>query len=657
MRRLICVFLNIQAMSMRIPRIVWQPEMDEDDLPIVLPLWSRTGPRLFPKYSPVRVRGCKSANFCRSASPLCLAPVQHNSTVSRKSADDAENLLSGREDKDGVPLQTCSEVHRQNRKEGDREVRKYSRRKLLLGACVMANIVSVSLAVSILFPFLTREVLKAFPTAGIGRHLVVGVLFSTTTIVEAVVAPVTATDLHNAGEKNVLVLSSFLVSGSLLLFGFVNQVKSWTAFVLLAIPIRVVQGVGSGANFTAAYTLLVTTFPESTGLVNGIIRALNGFGYAVGPAVGGFLYDVGGFHLPCSVMTAVWTSVVNTILLIGTEKSDRDSGIHTRLRQGKSAVTFKHILSFPWVWMCMLLLAMGIGMCGLVESTISQFMKDEFGASSSKGGLALLLFSFSFGAGSFLCGVALDKWIGPRTMCLFGLGAAIVSFLMYGPASILPKGPSVPLTYISTVPYGMAVAILLTSAPEDMLRTLRRRGVGDACSVGAYVGAVTQVGISLFYTPGLLLGPVLSATVGVRKLSSLLAAVYFSLAIIFLIGHVRTWRRDKQLDSPGTPAESDSEPINNAKTACEQREMIPLVTAAEPRDPASHGAAPVHVSGQGRNGTLTAVWQKLFFCMTVTYNYLFFRSQSFRLILWWEVPYIHHFLDAGQYFNVCFGMI
>eukprot|EP00117_Sycon_ciliatum_P048219 scpid61371/ scgid34352/ MFS-type transporter SLC18B1; Solute carrier family 18 member B1 len=474
--------------------------------------------------------------------------------------------------------------------------RKYSWRRLLLGACVVANIGSIALAIGILFPFLTEEVLKAFPTGGIGRHLVVGALFSTTTIVEAVVAPVTATDLHNAGEKNVLVLSSFLVGGAMMLFGFVNQIKSWTAFVPLAITIRVVQGVGSGANFTAAYALLATTFPESTGKVNGVIRAVNGFGYAVGPAIGGFLYDAGGFGLPCFAIASlvIITSLINVILLVfnGEKPPSRDDAAgqdsthaqELRRAHGKSTVTFKSILCYPWIWVSLSMIALGITMVGLIESTLSHYMKLMFGTSSSEGGLALLLCASLFAIASFLCGYALDRWIQPRNMCLFGLCLGSFSFLLYGPASFLPIAPSVAFAFIATIPYGMAGAILMTSGPEDMMRTLRRRGVGDASGMGAYVGAVNQVSISFFYTPGLLLGPILSASIGVRELSSILTAVYFIFAVLYLIAHVRTWRTEKQLEA-SLSEDADHQPSNGGVTpVSDQTETIPLVNSQKRSD-------------------------------------------------------------------------
>lgn len=429
----------------------------------------------------------------------------------------------------------------------------YTGQRVLLGACVVANIASVALAVALLFPFFTEEVLKIFPTQETAGHVVAGIVFSTTTAVEAMVAPITALDLHNAGEKNVLVVSLFLVSGSLLLFGFVNKIKSWSAFVTLAVLIRVVQGVGSGANYTAAYTLLVNAFPESTGTVNGLIRGLMGFGLAVGPALGGYLYDAGGFGLPLFVVAGLLatTSFANTILLVACSGDSAVMGKPKQTKAKNSNTTFRQILSFPWVWLCVLLLGMGIAMGGLFESTVSQYMKTTFGTSSGQGGLAILLYSATFGGISFLCGYVIDRWICPRRMCLFGLCLAILSFMLYGPASILPTEPSVTLTYISSLPYGMAVAVLMTSAPEDMLRTLRQRDVGDVSDVSAYVGAVTQVGISLFYTPGLLLGPVLSATVGLRMLSSFLAALYLSLGLLFLVSYLISYYRNKRAKQEG----------------------------------------------------------------------------------------------------------
>ena len=39
-------------------------------------------------------------------------------------------------------------------------------------------------------------------------------------------------------------------------------------------------------------------YPEQLGTINSWSETALGVGYSVGPAIGGFLYDVGGFHLP-----------------------------------------------------------------------------------------------------------------------------------------------------------------------------------------------------------------------------------------------------------------------------------------------------------------------------------------------------------------------
>ena len=40
------------------------------------------------------------------------------------------------------------------------------------------------------------------------------------------------------------------------------------------------------------------SFPENTGMVYSLIDATFGFGYTLGPVIGAFLYNLGGFLLP-----------------------------------------------------------------------------------------------------------------------------------------------------------------------------------------------------------------------------------------------------------------------------------------------------------------------------------------------------------------------
>ncbi|GAA5798433.1 major facilitator superfamily domain-containing protein [Helicostylum pulchrum] len=86
--------------------------------------------------------------------------------------------------------------------------------------------------------------------------------------------------------------------------GMLGLVVSTLAFAVadtypLLVLARVAQGVAGGASWTIGLGLLADVFPtKSLGVVMGTVLTAHTVGFAIGPAVGGFLYEYGGFSAP-----------------------------------------------------------------------------------------------------------------------------------------------------------------------------------------------------------------------------------------------------------------------------------------------------------------------------------------------------------------------
>ena len=53
----------------------------------------------------------------------------------------------------------------------------------------------------------------------------------------------------------------------------------------------------------AAYTAtFIQLYPDKVGAITSWSGTVLGIGYSVGPVIGGFLYDIGGFYLPFMVI-------------------------------------------------------------------------------------------------------------------------------------------------------------------------------------------------------------------------------------------------------------------------------------------------------------------------------------------------------------------
>ena len=61
---------------------------------------------------------------------------------------------------------------------------------------------------------------------------------------------------------------------------------------------RILEGIGSSISSAAYSTIFIKLYPDKIGSVTSWSGTAFGVGYSVGPILGGFLYDIGGFHLP-----------------------------------------------------------------------------------------------------------------------------------------------------------------------------------------------------------------------------------------------------------------------------------------------------------------------------------------------------------------------
>ena len=90
--------------------------------------------------------------------------------------------------------------------------------------------------------------------------------------------------------------AGFIIDGSsFILFGLLQWVNDTTTFLILSYLIRFMEGIGAAATWTSNLAILMAKFPERKATVKAWCDASFSFGLTVGPVIGAFLYDYGGF--------------------------------------------------------------------------------------------------------------------------------------------------------------------------------------------------------------------------------------------------------------------------------------------------------------------------------------------------------------------------
>ena len=418
--------------------------------------------------------------------------------------------------------------------------RRHSASKLIF-ACMLLNNLIVAVGVSLMMPFFANVAYgKDANSRSVASHTAVGFIFSVATLLEVLVAPLAAKELSKAGSKLMATLSALTISVSVLLFAFVDKIETWPSFLGLCLAIRLVQGFATAVNKVAAYSIIVGAMPESTGITNGALQASIVGGYALGPVLGGFLYDSNGFALPFYVGAGL--QLVNALILLFVLPSNERKLSSSAM---EASAGFSKVLCLPWVCFVLLSCFLANAIMGYIEPTFPRFIKLHFHLQSKYSGLGLFIWAAIYSVASPIIGYFLDRCLSPRLALVVGFGVSAVGCQLIGPAPFLALPDSLALTYFAFVLLAIGTALILTAAAPDLFQTLEDSGYSDPVAVRAVVGGLFQAALSLGYGTGPIAGSTLAAVVGFQKACSLLGTVYFGWMVIILAGGILMWRHKR----------------------------------------------------------------------------------------------------------------
>ncbi|KAH9513777.1 hypothetical protein Btru_042116 [Bulinus truncatus] len=228
-------------------------------------------------------------------SPL-LKPIseieQRPNGVGNESNDDVDSPLAGIAKAVAVP-----NVEKETKEKF--AFRQLTRRnKLVLVLLALSNFFT-GCGFSLLAPFFPQEAEKK----GVSTT-VTGLIFSMFQFVILVTSPIYGNFLTRIGPK-FLFVSGILVGGTCaILFGTLHRSPSGTPFIVICFACRSVEALGLSAFITSSFAIISNEFPRHVATVFGLLETANGVGLMAGPALGGFLYEAGGFGLPFYVIGA-----------------------------------------------------------------------------------------------------------------------------------------------------------------------------------------------------------------------------------------------------------------------------------------------------------------------------------------------------------------
>ncbi|XP_071099461.1 MFS-type transporter SLC18B1-like [Haliotis cracherodii] len=365
------------------------------------------------------------------------------------------------------------------------------KKKFIISAMVISNFIAWT-SLSLMDPFFPIEAKKK----GLGETLI-GLIYSSSELVIFLVSPLFGILISTASPRFFYITGILIIGSTTILFGTLDMSSPGLPFIVTCFAVRMIEATGVSSLISSSFLIASQNYPDNIGSIYGIFETAVGLGFMAGPAIGGGLYQLGGFGLPFWVLGGCTFAcgVVSWILLpskhYGQECSDSEC---------PSRWT---IFRSPWV-----LFGSFVTICAYTAAlmwmpVLSLHLK-EFDLSQVVIGLLYTITPGMYAITTPLWGYLIDWKVPPTFLIIVGLILTSICSLLFGPAPFLPFLPHGMVTIIvALVLMGLCLAPVIVSSIKCLVEGAGSLGFDVKGANFGIVGGVVQSSVCL----GTLLGP------------------------------------------------------------------------------------------------------------------------------------------------------
>ena len=268
-------------------------------------------------------------------------------------------------------------------------------------ACIttatFTDLVAYSIAVPVLPDFATR--FNASPT-------MIGLLFASFGVTLLMLSVPMGMLSDKVGRKGPMMFGLVLLAVSTLAFAYAESLP-------MLFAARLVQGAADGMTWIVGFAMIADLYgPHERGRAMGLAMAGSSLGIIIGPALGGWLYQIGGIRLPFLVVAAM--AVIDLLVFALVAPATRGSG---------ASVPMRRVLTHRPVAITALVVVAGGGTIAMLEPVIPLVMRTRAGLGPAAIGLLFGIAAVSSTTMHPIYGRLSDRWGGRRLM-MIGLVAS-----------------------------------------------------------------------------------------------------------------------------------------------------------------------------------------------------------------------------------------
>ena len=132
-----------------------------------------------------------------------------------------------------------------------------------------------------------------------------GFVFGILNLTAFIFSPIFGSYGSMIGSRKLFYLGSFSQGCIGIIFGLLQFVTSTWLFIIASYILRFLNGVADAAVWGASLSILLKMFPDKVATLMSYTEMCSGLGYMLGPPIGSFLFEIGGFILPFEVMGSI----------------------------------------------------------------------------------------------------------------------------------------------------------------------------------------------------------------------------------------------------------------------------------------------------------------------------------------------------------------
>ncbi|XP_022241492.1 MFS-type transporter SLC18B1-like isoform X2 [Limulus polyphemus] len=278
-----------------------------------------------------------------------------------------------------------------------------------------------------------------------------------------------------------------LGGGATIFLGTLIQSPPGATFLALFFVGRIVQAIGSASLFTLGYAIIADEFTEHRATAMASLDMFYGFGVTVGPAIGGALYEVGGYMLPFFFIGGIMLCLfaIMVYFLPDTKYA---------VQENKDGL-LKIILN-PSFIVAMINVLTGFLIVGFNEATLEPHIR-QFNLTSSVVGLIFIVSGGIFAVGTLVWGHVYDKNPDSYFPLYISSIVCIASFLFLGPAPFLPLKMTIYLVILAQVLLGIGAGGKVIIGFNHALRITLLRGFPNDVTTISIVSGLVNSAIAL----------------------------------------------------------------------------------------------------------------------------------------------------------------